>query len=323
MPANLPSQSGRFAQASDGSDIIINTQELSTVLGGGGGGSTLPLVLPFSTSVNLTQMQVVYANHNITGPLTLSVAAGALPGCSALYTFTADGNNANVPTFPTPAFRQLTGSAGWVNTAGTVNVVSITYLDGTAYYSVSQVVADVVAPPALDPNVENFILMTRRSTNVTLSGTTYTANATAGFFATHGQSDMKLAGDGYVRVGAGVVNAGRPIWGLSSAANAANSYVNWLYAFARNVERNYCDYYYNGTYVNSFFMPVDADARMIRTAGSVSIQTKTAAATVWTNHATYTVAQNFVGNLYFNASWGEPNAGANCMLENPRMFGAS
>lgn len=316
MPLNT-----QFIDSSDGSELSVDLEALAAALpsGGAGGGIT---VRPYSTNVNLTGGTSVYPLQTITGASTFSVAANPAQAANALYSFVANGNPAHVPTFSSPAFVQLTGSAGWVNVTGTLNIVSITYLNSTAYYSVSQAVANVVAPPVVDPGVETFIAMPRRTTDITLAGTTYSGNATSGGFSSYCQSDIKMAGDGYVRVEAGVVNAGRPIWGLSSSANTLNSYVNWLYAVARNQSRNYIDFYGpTGTLVSSQFVPVDSDLRLIRTGTAVKCQQKTAAASVWTD--VYTWSNTFAGNLWFNGSILEPGSAGNGTIVNPRMFGAS
>jgi hypothetical protein len=317
MPLNT-----EFIDSSDGSELSVDLIALAAALPGGnaGGGIT---VRPYSTSVNLTGGTSVYPLHTITAASTFSVAAGPTQAASALYSFVANGNPAHVPAFSSPAFVQLTGSAGWVNVSGTLNIVSITYLNSTAYYSVSQAVADVVAPPVIDPGVETFIAMPRRTTDITLAGTTYSGDTTSGIFTSHAQSDIKMVGDGYVRVEPGVVGAGRPIWGLSSTANTINSYTNWLYAVARYEDRGSFACFYNGVSQASYVVPVTAEMRMIRTAGSVAIQHKIPAASTWTTLHTYTAPQNFTGNLWFNASLGVPNVGVNSTLNNPRMFGAS
>ena len=273
-----------------------------------------PLVIRFQS------LTTDYGSQQLSAPLAIELdLQGANNSSSATIRLTASGNASHIPTFASQ-FSQLSGSAGWSNTSGAVNLISFFHLSGSAYYSISQPIPVTPVVPPVDPVVETFIDFVRKSPDITLSGTTYTAAANSSIWTTLAQSDLKIAGNGYVRVSAGAPLSGRPIWGLSTSVGV-NTYVNWKYSIARNVERNYLDYFHQGTYINSFFLPVDADLRLIRTGDQVSIQSKTGAAATWTNHHTFT--QPFTGNLWFSASFNAPNNGVVSNLVNPRMFGAS
>jgi hypothetical protein len=259
----------------------------------------------------------------ISGPLTFSAnTTGAIPGARFVIELTADGVNANVPVFPDNLFTRLNSSGSWVNTAGTVNIVEIQRLSNVNYFTITQTVPAAATPVVIDPAVETFISMPRRTADISLVGSTYTGTATSSIFSSLGQSDIKMVGDGYVRVEAGTVNSGRPIWGLSSSASTLNAYTGWLFTVARNIERNYCDFFASGgAYQNSAFVPVTADLRLIRTGTQVKVQQKIPAASTWTDVFTFT--QTFSGNLWFNMSLNDAQNSMNATLVNPRMFGAS
>lgn len=289
--------------------------EITSVLG-----QILSQTLPFSNplAVRFDRFCTQYPAQSVSAPLAITPnLAGAFPGASAVIELIADG--VNTPSFT--GLKQLSGSAGWSNIAGSINIVSFFYLNGKPYYSISQQVPDPTPPVVINPLTETFVNVVRRSPNINLQGTSYTGTSTASLWSDHGQSDMKLAGDGYLRVAPGLVNSGRPMWGLSSAANTLSQYTYWLYCIARNVERNYVDVFSSGTYATSFFLPTDADIRLIRSGGVVKAQSKTGSATAWTDQ--YTFSSPFTGNLYMNFSINEANAGVAGSLSNPRMLGAT
>jgi hypothetical protein len=274
----------------------------------------------FTTAIDLSRLMTIYSS-NVTAQLTFSLASGSINGGSAVYDLVANGNPAHVPIFPSNVCTLLAGSGPWVNSSGTRNLITFTHINGSTYYSINQSTAPIQGA-TIDPLVETFLNIVRRTSDITLSGTTYTGTSASSIWTSHGQSDQRLTGVGYVRVSPGAANTGRPMWGLSSN-NVANQYTNWKYAVARNDARTYVDYYLNGTLVNSAFLPVDADIRLIRDSGGVvKAQHKTDAATSWTDIYTFTEA--FSGNLWFNFSLNAPHtSGAVATLINPRMLGAS
>jgi hypothetical protein len=273
-----------------------------------------PLVIRFQS------LTTDYGSQQLSAPLAIELdLQGANNSSSATIRLTASGNASHIPTFASQ-FSQLSGSAGWSNTSGAVNLISFFHLSGSAYYSISQPIPVVPSTPPVNPSAETFIDLVRRSPGITLAGVTYTAAAESSIWTTLAQSDLKMAGNGYVRVAAGTPTTPRQVWGLSTALGV-NNYVGWKYAVVRNTNRNYVDAYHQGSLVNSFFLPVDADMRMIRTGDQVAIQSKTESASTWTNH--YSFAQTFTGNLWFSASFDTATSGGNASLVNPRMFGAS
>lgn len=106
-----------------------------------GDGSALPVA--FSTSIPLNG-QYLMAQQAIGGPLTFTVAAGAIAFGSCYLRLVANG--ANAPIFPG---YPSNSSNSWDNTAGRINLVTVWH-DGTqTYHSISQGVGEplYVAPP--------------------------------------------------------------------------------------------------------------------------------------------------------------------------------
>jgi hypothetical protein len=85
---------------------------------------------PFSQSVPLTQPGYAYmAPTTVSGALAFTPAANAVQGAFAYVRLTADG--VNTPTFP--GFTETIGSAGYMSTAGVVNLLEFSY-DGYDYW---------------------------------------------------------------------------------------------------------------------------------------------------------------------------------------------
>ena len=119
--------------------------------GGSGGGTSSAAYQAFSVSPTFTAFPLVMAQYQLTGPVTVTVnQAGALPGASVLMRMVADGVAINAPVFV--GCTQGTGSSGWDNRAGAVNLVQMQF-DGTTYwFSIMQATGGSVIdlqPPAL------------------------------------------------------------------------------------------------------------------------------------------------------------------------------
>lgn len=116
--------------------------------GGGGGGTTIvglsPLWTPvaYSTVVPLDGCKYMPAT-SITGPVSFSVGAGALPGASCTVRLVADAVN-------TPQFVDMTQSPdsdGWAPIADTIHTVRFWYDGTSAMYDITQLVSNPVAVP--------------------------------------------------------------------------------------------------------------------------------------------------------------------------------
>lgn len=108
--------------------IILNT----LALGAGTEGSNGSSFLPFNTTVTFSSFPLVMAQKQINAPLTITCSAvEALPGASVLLRLVADGVQANTPVFSNA--QQITGSSGWDNRVGIINIVQMQF-DGTSFY---------------------------------------------------------------------------------------------------------------------------------------------------------------------------------------------
>ncbi|WP_395073911.1 Ig-like domain-containing protein [Flavobacterium sp.] len=86
----------------------------------------------FSNAPTFTAFPLVMAQKQITTPLTITVITrGAIAGASVLMRLIADGVLANTPVFV--GAEQVTGSSGWDNRAGIINLVQMQF-DGTDFY---------------------------------------------------------------------------------------------------------------------------------------------------------------------------------------------
>lgn len=95
----------------------------------------------FTTAVPMTSAAgSVMVPQSVGSVLAFTVGAGAVPLGACYVRLIADG--ANTPTFT--GFTEVGSSAGWVNTAGILNLVSFWY-DGTSYYYSVQQPANVTA----------------------------------------------------------------------------------------------------------------------------------------------------------------------------------
>ncbi len=119
----------------------------------------------FNNSVSFKNFPLVMQQKQINEPTTISVnTTGAIAGASILMRLVADGNIANTPLIS--GAEQITGSSGWDNRAGIVNLIQFQF-DGTDYYySIFQkangVVLDLQAPvlvsSVFDSSLGKFIL---------------------------------------------------------------------------------------------------------------------------------------------------------------------
>ena len=79
---------------------------------------------PFSNSPKFTSFPLVMEQKQITAPLTITpFVTGAIPGAIVLMRLVADGVQANTPVFNNA--KQITGSSGWDNAVGTVNIINM------------------------------------------------------------------------------------------------------------------------------------------------------------------------------------------------------
>ena len=109
---------------------------------GSTGGANLPVAITFSGTVPFTQNAVMPRQQVRNAVAFAPNAAGAVLGATVETSLVADGTNA--PSFT--GFKEWGGSAGFLNTAGTVNYVQFRF-DGLDYtYSVVQVINPVAAP---------------------------------------------------------------------------------------------------------------------------------------------------------------------------------
>ena len=106
------------------------------------GGANLPVAIAFNGTVPFTQ-NAVMPRQQVRGAVTFAPnAGGAVTGATVETSLVADGTNA--PGFS--GFKEWGGSAGYLNSAGTVNYVQFRF-DGLDYtYSVVQVINPVAAP---------------------------------------------------------------------------------------------------------------------------------------------------------------------------------
>lgn len=129
---------------------IVANDGASEVAVSGGAGGVSAVSSSFSSTVTFTAFPLVMSQKVINAPLTITMSpAGAVAGASVLMRFVADGVMLNVPKFV--GCTQVTGSSGWDNTAGMVNLVQFQY-DGTTYwFSVVQATGGALTdlqPPA-------------------------------------------------------------------------------------------------------------------------------------------------------------------------------
>lgn len=116
--------------------------------GGGGVGTTIvglsPLWTPvaYSTTIPLDGCKYMPATA-VTGPVSFSVGAGALPGASCTVRLVADA--ANTPQFV--GMTQSPDSDGWAPIADTIHAVRFWYDGTSALYDITQLVSNPVAVP--------------------------------------------------------------------------------------------------------------------------------------------------------------------------------
>lgn len=297
--------------------------------GSGGGGITQaqldavaaacgPSQRPFSTALDFTGSPIIYDPQSIVAATTFSIAASPQQGASIVLRLVSDG--ATTPAFPSPQFNQLTGSAGWHSSAGAINLVHLVYLGTTAYYSISQVLPTPSVPPAVNPTIESFVLFSRRTPDITLTGNTYSGIATSGWATTYAKSDVRLVGDGYF-VTAPPLGATEVMMGLSESGGTPDQYFNWKYNLSRYGPAGGVVFRHDNTVQGDFPTTADTEIRFSRTGNVVKLQSKTPAQTAWVDRHTYT--QTSASNLWLNFSVGVASAGVNGTCVNPRSLGAS
>ena len=106
-------------------------------------------IKPFNSLINFNSFPLVMEQKQITSPLVITCnTSGSIPGASVIFRLVADGNPTNTPLFLNS--QQITGSSGWDNRSGIVNIINMQF-DGTDFYfSIVQkalgVVLDLQAP---------------------------------------------------------------------------------------------------------------------------------------------------------------------------------
>ena len=106
------------------------------------GNANLPVAIAFSSAVPFTQNAQMPRQQVRNAVAFTPNASGAVTGATVETSLVADGTNA--PGFT--GFKEWGGSAGYLNTAGTVNYIQMRF-DGLDYtFSVVQVVNPVAAP---------------------------------------------------------------------------------------------------------------------------------------------------------------------------------
>jgi len=105
-----------------------------------GGGSAVPgdgilsSTVPFATAIPLDGNKRMPPTQ-VTGALTFTVADSPAAAAGGTCTLKLTSNGANTPAFPGIHWG---GSSGWVNTAGTVNIVTIWNDGDQTYHSIAQ-----------------------------------------------------------------------------------------------------------------------------------------------------------------------------------------
>jgi hypothetical protein len=108
-----------------------------------------PMQSPFTTTPTFQNLPNIIATKVINAPLVISPdTTGAIAGAMVIMRFVSDGVLANTPAFT--GMKGLTGSSGWDNRTGIINLVQMLY-DGVDYwYSIGQDadqgVVDTTAP---------------------------------------------------------------------------------------------------------------------------------------------------------------------------------
>ncbi len=121
-----------------------------------GGTASIAVSQAFSNAPTFTAFPLVMAQKQINAPTTITVnKADAVAGASVLIRLIADGVSANTPVFV--GAEQVTGSSGWDNRTGIINLVQMQF-DGTdVFYSIVQkalgAVLDLQAPVFLSSTI--------------------------------------------------------------------------------------------------------------------------------------------------------------------------
>jgi hypothetical protein len=135
------------AQLAAGAVAPAAVSSTGSILGADGapvsGAGSTPVLVPFAMAIPLDATKRMPPSQ-ITGATTFTVSGTPVAGGTCTLKLTANG--VNTPVFPGIHWG---GSAGWVNTAGTVNIVTI-WNDGDAtYYSVAQHQSAPITLPSL------------------------------------------------------------------------------------------------------------------------------------------------------------------------------
>ncbi len=93
--------------------------------------------IPFTNIVPFKDFPCVMQQKQINEPITITPnTVGAIPGANAILRLVADGIQANTPVFLNA--QQITGSSGWDNRAGIVNIVQMQFDGSSFYFSIVQ-----------------------------------------------------------------------------------------------------------------------------------------------------------------------------------------
>lgn len=124
--------------------------------GGSSAGSNASVSQAFTSSPTLKAFPLVLAQKQINSPTTITVnTTGAIAGASILMRLIADGVQENTPIFTNA--QQVTGSSGWDNRLGIINIVQIQFDGIGIYFSIVQTalgaVLDLQAPVFLSSTI--------------------------------------------------------------------------------------------------------------------------------------------------------------------------
>lgn len=152
----------------------------------------------FSTSIEFSGSPIVYAQQAVSGPLAFTVAANPVEGASAVLRLVADGTN--TPDFS--AFTQITGSSGWDNRNGILNLVYLQTLGGVTYSSFSQILTATPTPPPPPPppppGTTTPLTFSRRTSSVFSTGNTL--GGVGPSTSNYAIADFVMPGDGSYEV---------------------------------------------------------------------------------------------------------------------------
>ena len=130
-------------QSFDPSRDSLSSTEIAAVQALVQGAGNTPALAPFATAIPLGGTKRMPPTQ-VAGALTFTVSG--TPAAGGICTLKLTANGVNIPEFPGIHWG---GSAGWVNTAGTVNIVSVWNDGDVTYYSIAQHQSAPIRLPSL------------------------------------------------------------------------------------------------------------------------------------------------------------------------------